>query len=189
MLDALARSESSANSRYRLDFDISIRLCLFFAILGSKGMMFPIWKDACSPVQPLRTVILDLHGTAVAADLDMSSLLNIGAVGPRQKLKTCGPQSRAGLVDSDVRSPARGRGLLSLHGSHSVAHTDYDLTRSRDYAERTVKSKRQTVRCGKHTAKTNRSSSRVARRSRTHTSLLSPFGHAHFCAFPAALFV
>ena len=39
--------------------------------------MFPIWKDACSPVQPLRTVILDLHGTAVAVDLDMSSLLNI----------------------------------------------------------------------------------------------------------------
>ena len=38
--------------------------------------MFPIWKDACSPVQPLRTVILDLHGTAVAIDLDMSSLLN-----------------------------------------------------------------------------------------------------------------
>ena len=134
MLDALARSESSANSRYRLDFDISIRLSLFFAILGSKGMMFPIWKDACSPVQPLRTVILDLHGTAIAADLDMSPLLNYMSGGTsNMDLKV--------VLDSSTQMSglqrARARRALTpwlYHGSHSAAHTDYDLTRSRDYA-------------------------------------------------------
>ena len=169
-------------SRYRLDFDISIRLSLFFAILGSKGMMFPIWKDACSPVQPLRTVILDLHGTAVAADLDMSSLLNYMSGGTsNMDLKV--------VLDSSTQMSglqrARARRALTpwlYHGSHSAAHTDYDYASVRLSAGYTLTHR-------KHKQTAVRSSSRVARRSRTHTSLLSHFGHAHFCAFPAALFV
>ena len=81
-------------------------------------MLFPIWKDACSPVQPLRTEILDLHGTAVAVDLDMSSLLNIahrsgGTSSKHVDLKV--------VLDSSTQMSGLQRAGAAC--SHSMAHT------------------------------------------------------------------
>ena len=60
MLDALARSESSANPRYRLDCsDISFERPTPLASLGSKCLMFPIRKDATSA---LHAVVPHLRG-------------------------------------------------------------------------------------------------------------------------------
>ena len=133
-------------------------------------MMFPIWKDACSPVQPLRTVILDLHGTAIAVDLDMSSLLNYMSGGGPQTWtsKSCWTRRLRCQVCS-----ARGRGVLSLHGS-TMAHTPQHIPTTTSHARETMLAYGKVGDTHSDTPKTNRCPLVVAcREALTNTHLFT----------------